>query len=140
MANYMTDVAKLLGVEIGEEFEIQYPSPCDIKTTAVFSANGFNIVHTDSVILQPYWKYAELHALLEGTLTIKRKPWKPKYGDYYWAVSANPDDSFCYLKWEGTISDYSNYKLGNCYKTMSEAKENKSKWVSFYESDEVLEV
>ena len=138
MANYMEDVAKLLGVEIGEEFEIQYPSPCDIKTTAVFSANGFNIVHTDAVILQPYWKYAELHALLEGTLTIKRKPWKPKSNDLFWFVNQDGDvtTSYCKNSWHDTML----YKLGNCYRTREEAKANCNKWISFYASDEVLEV
>ena len=75
MANYMAEVAKLLGVEMGEEFEIQYPSPCSVKTTAVFTEDGFRVVYTDGVILQPYWQEAELHGLLKGSLTIKCKPW-----------------------------------------------------------------
>ena len=135
MANYMAEVAKLLGVELGEKFQICGNGEATVKLTK----DGLEIV----TILGPLIDHANevcLTKLITGKYTIKRKPWKPKYGDYYWAVSANPVDSFCYLKWEGTISDYSNYKLGNCYKTMSEAKENKSKWVSFYESDEVLKV
>lgn len=138
MANYMAEVAKLLGVEIGEEFEIQYPSPCDIKITAVFSANGFNIVHTDAVILQPYWKYAELHALLEGTLTIKRKPWKPKFEESYYSIGV--DGTVETGTWLNDFLDYSLYKIGNCYRTIGEARDNISKWGKFYDSDEVLEV
>ena len=91
MANYMADVAKLLGVEIGEEFEIQYPQHCSVKTTALFSEDGFKITHTDAVILQPYWKDTELHCLLNGTLTIKRKPWKPKSNDLFWFVNQDGD-------------------------------------------------
>lgn len=132
MANYMAEVAKMLGVELREEFE------CNDGTRCVFTSNGsFVVKHRAS---NSDASNHILGDLLMGVLTINRKPWKPKYGDYYWAVSANPTDSFCYIKWEGTVSDYSNYKLGNCYKTMSEAKGNKSKWVSFYASDEVLNV
>jgi hypothetical protein len=135
MTNYMAEVARLLGVELGEEFQI-----CgNGETTVKLTEDGLEIV----TILGKLIDHANevcLTKLITGKYAIKRKPWKPKYGDYYWSVSANPDNSFCYLKWEGAISDYSNYKLGNCYKTMSEAKENKSKWVSFYASDEVLKI
>lgn len=139
MANYMAEVAKLLGVELGEEFEIKYPSPCDVKTTAVFSEDGFKVTHTDAVILQPYWKDAELHELLKGTLTIKRKPWKPKVGDGYWYIDIDGEN--IYSSWDpNNARDISLYKLGNCYRTNKEAKENKNKWISFYASDEVLKV
>ena len=137
--NHMEEVAKILGVELDEEFEIVFSQPSNCKAIAKITQNGVNVVETN--IFDAYnFKAYLLKDLLVGSYAIKRKPWKPQYGDYYWAVSANPMDSFCYIKWEGTISDYSNYKLGNCYKTMSEAKENKNKWVSFYESDEVLKV
>ena len=135
MANYMADVAKMLGVKIGEEFEICSNGECTVKLTEdgleIVTMLGKLIDHANEVCLT---------RLITGKYNIKRKPWKPKYGDYYWAVSADPIDGICYLKWEDSPSDYSNYKLGNCYKTMSEAKENKSRWISFYASDEVLEV
>lgn len=138
MANYMADVAKLLGVELGEEFEIHYPSPCTVKTTAAFYENEFRVVNTDAVILQPYWQYAELHGLLNGTLGIKHKPWKPKYNDLFWFVTQDGNLTTSYRKnsWHDTML----YKLGNCYRTREEAKENRDKWISFYASDEVLEV
>lgn len=138
MANYMADVAKLLGVELGEEFEIEYPSPCSVKTIAVFYEAGFKIVKTDAVILQPYWKDAELHGLLNGTLSIKHKPWKPKHNDLFWFVDQDGNVTTSYRKnsWYDTML----YKLGNCYRTREEAKENCSKWISFYASNEVLEV
>ena len=34
--NHMAEVAKMLGVELGEEFEIEFPAPSTISTTAVF--------------------------------------------------------------------------------------------------------
>lgn len=127
MANYMADVAKLIGVEMNKDFECD-ESSCTYRITENgLTCNG--CYGADSLML-----------ILNGERRIKQKPWKPTFGDYYWAVSANPTEYFHYLKWEGSISDYSNYKLGNCYKTMAAAKENKSKWIAFYSSDEVLEV
>lgn len=135
MANYMAEVAKLLGVEIGEEFQICGNGVATVKLTE----DGLKIV----TMLGPLINNANeicLTKLITGKYKIKRKPWKPKYGDHYWAVSADPTEHFHFIKWEGSPSDYSNYKLGNCYATMEAAKVNKSKWISFYESDEVLEV
>lgn len=139
MANYMADVARLLGVEIGEEFEIEYPSPCAVKTIAVFSEDEFKIVHTDAVILQPYWKYAELHGLLNGTLAIKRKPWKPENDELFFVISFNGNIMIKYWDEDSTLHR-TYYKLGNCYRYKEEAEENRDKWISFYASDEVLEV
>ena len=138
MANYMADVAKLLGVEIGEEFEIQYPSPCSVKTTAMFSDDGFKVVHTDAMILQPYWKEAALHGLLNGTLGIKHKPWKPKFDEDYYSIGV--DGCSEHGTWMNDFLDYTLYKIGNCYKTIEEARANRNKWGKFYDSDEVLEV
>ena len=42
--------------------------------------------------------------------------------------------------WTDRTLDYSLYKLGNCYRTEEEAESNRDKWVTFYASDEVLEV
>lgn len=138
MANYMADVAKLLGVELGEEFEIQYPSPCSVKTIAVFYEDGFKVVNTDAVILQPYWKDAELHGLLKGTLTIKRKPWKPKVDERFYVVTV--DGSVMHKHWDNCSNHINYYRLGNFYRTYEEAEENRDKWSRFYASDEVLEV
>lgn len=139
MANYMADVAKMFGVELGEEFEIQYPSPCSVKTTAMFSEDGFKVTYTDAVTLQPYWQEIELHGLLKGLLIIKRKSWKPKYNQYYWSVTAT-EGVLTNNKWTDCWMDITYYKLGNCYRTKQEAEANRDKWISFYASDEVLEV
>lgn len=138
MANHMAEVAKMLGVELGEEFEIEFPAPSTISTTAVFKENEFRIVKTDAYTVTPYWDYSVLHDLLVDSLAIKRKPWKPSAGDQYWYVSSNGSaDYYC---WTDDILDFLTYKLGNCYRTREEAEANRDKWVKFYESDEVLEV
>jgi hypothetical protein len=139
MANYMAEVAKLFGVERGEEFEIQYPSPCSVKTTAVFSEDGFKVTHTDGVILQPYWEYAELHCLLNGTLTIKRKPWKPQNDEAFFVISFDGNIMIKYWDDESTLFK-TYYKIGNCYHYKSDAEADRDKWMRFYASDEVLEV
>ena len=138
MANHMADVAKMLGVELGEVFEIKYPHPAPAKTTASFSENGFRIVDTDGYVLTPNRNESILYSLLKGNLTVKRIPWKPKYNEIYFYVYS--DGVVADLEWHNSEWDFVNYKLGNCYRTAQEAEANRDKWIAFYASDEILEV
>lgn len=133
MANYMADVAKLLGVELGEEFQICGNGVATVKLTEdgleIVTILGKLIDHANEICLTK---------IITGKYIIKRKPWKPKYEDYYWNVRL--EGEICLTRWLDDIIDYNNYKLGNCYHTKKEAEENRNKWISFYASDEVLEV
>lgn len=124
MANYMAEVAKLLGVEMNKDFECE-ESSCTYRITEHgFMCNG--CYGADSLMM-----------LLCGERTIRRRPWKPNVADVFWHVD------YCgnvqHKQWVSW--DYFNfYKIGNCYRTREEAEANRDKWISFYESDEVLEV
>ena len=132
MANHMAEVAKMLGVELEERFNIidskyEYAHDFYLTDNGLAISSG-NYCQRESL----------LHQLLCGTCIIRRKPWKPKMGEYYWCIDPNGESSKC--SWMNTSGGGSNYKLGNCYRTRSEAEANRDKWVAFYASDEVLEV
>ena len=129
MANHMAEVAKMLGVELGEEF---------------MRSNGYKYVLREYGVTQSKYDGIMgsftnvLNDLLTGKLLIERKPWKPSTGDKYWYISLNGSaDYYC---WTDDTIDFLTYKFGNCYKTAQEAEANRDKWVAFYASDEVLEV
>ena len=131
MANYMSQVAKMLGVELGERFDINgFNEFYFLDTDGLYSFNG------------TYCKCDEYFSkLLAGELTIKHEPWKPKNKETYWYI--NKHGVTCCTEWDDCeyMSDHMNYyKLGNCYRTQKEAEANRDKWVKFYKSDEVLEV
>lgn len=123
----MEEVAKILGIELGEDFEIK---GCDgtyyLVADGLYQAqSGFKCEKT-------------LHGLLVGDLIIKRKPWKPLACDRYFYVRC--DGMIFPTNWSDCLTDKLLYKLGNCYRTMKEAESNRDKWIAFYASDEVLEV
>lgn len=134
MANHMAEVAKMLGVELGEVFEVlEYPS------------KKFQITNYGIERLQDGEWQCDIAAnsfifekLLVSKYTIKRKSWKPKIGENYWVIV--PDGDISEYAWLDSLGGHSNYKLGNCYRTREEAEANRDKWVAFYASDEVLEV
>lgn len=129
--NHMAEVAKMLGVELGEEFEC---------------SNGYKYILKEDGIIESKYRDSfstntfspALVALLNGELTIKRKPWKPSIDDTFWLVDQNGD--LISSKWRKYTEQLDLYKLGNCYRTYEEAGVNRDKWVAFYASDEVLEV
>ena len=135
MANYMAEVAKLLGVELGEEFEIDYGRTR--TSTANITKTGLHIINTNMVDFLGDLNRATLDWLLIGNCTIKRKPWKPECAEVFWYV----DDcgNVKHRQWVSLDCD-NFYKIGNCYCTREEAYVNRKKWVAFYASDEVLEV
>ena len=128
--NYMSEVAKMLGVEIGEEFEC---------------SNGFSYKFTELGIINVNDNYKReevydrvLLQILIGNYTIKRKPWKPKLDEEYYYVDET--GYACSDPWVDSAFDFVFYKIGNCYKTKEDAEKDKNKWIEFYKSDEVLEV
>ena len=137
MANYMAEVAKLLGVELGEEFDVHFDNS-NVYMKAKLTENGFKVNETNMVALVPYSSIQVFEWILCGTATIKCKPWKPKMYEQYFFV--HHDGSVDCDDWEDDTTDFDSYKLGNCYRTKQAAEANRDKWISFYASDEVLEV
>ena len=127
MKNYMEEVAKLLGVKFGEEFEVGL---CRVKY--VLTKDGLFSVNTNKV------STGMLMCILNGTTEINHKPWKPKWNEDYYHI--NEIGNVVIDTWDELDVDIMLYKLGNCYRTMAEAEANRNKWVSFYASDKVLEV
>ena len=136
--NHMSEVAKILGVELGEKFHVKFNS-------------GFNSVHDESneyYLCDAGVKLDKtghacissdmLFGLLTGEISIKQKPWKPELDDIYYFV--DEDGHVCTMKWTRSYVDLMLQKLGNCYQTKEDAKENREKWFAFYSNEDVLEV
>ena len=133
--NYMTEVAKMLGVELGEEFEVNENE----SFTCHFTDEKFSVTsRSQTQLLTSSFVEGVLCALIYGGYTIKRKPWKPRADDHYWIVK--PDGEMMYSRWYDETADSTFYKIGNCYRTYKEAEADRDKWVAFYSSDEVLEI
>ena len=131
--NYMPEVAKMLGVEIGEEFYIKELP--DIRCT-IYNDGLYLYPIQDCICTVPSCDVT-LARLLKGVITIRRKPWRPKLGEKYWCFTME-EGPIC-NQWSDIWMDVVYYKFGNCYKTKEEAEANIDKWAEFYKSDEVLE-
>ena len=134
MTNYMEEVAKMLGVALDEDFEV------DVHGTIVKA----KITKKDIYLLgsPSYWgnynSATLLRNLLRGRYAVCNKPWKPKYRERYYSIG--PGGVLESGSWLNDFIDIAMYRLGNCYRTPEEAAFNRDKWIAFYASDEVLEI
>lgn len=114
--NYMPEVARMLGVEIDEEFDLLNEGGEVID----YSPYKF----TSKVIVDCY--DAEINSsvffeLLIGKYTIQKRPWRPKEGDVYWFIDADGFADWGYFCKDslGAICDLN---MGNCFPTKEAAE------------------
>ena len=114
----MEKVAKMLGVEIGEEFNITY----DNRRASTYDPY---FIHSSGVV-DKHFNPSDfvLRNLLNGTITIQKIPpkelpqWKPKNHDIYFSIGKSGIVTSCV--WLGFMVDYYYYNAGNCFKTKEE--------------------
>ena len=122
MKNRMQEIAEMLGVEIGEEFDVinQYGDliyGCPYKLTN----EGCELQTRDTASFT-------LMQLLNGNCSIVKKPWKPKYGERFYYI--NIEERVCRTSNYEVATDLALIYFGNCFRSKEEAEANK---------DEILE-
>lgn len=114
--NCMAAVAKLLGVELGEEFIIENK---DRKETVVLAADGFHVIQPNDVLGPDHGKL--LSKVLQGLYEVKKKPWVPKYKEYYYCPSITQRMVIEFL-WIGDTHDYAMKAIDMVYRTQEQAE------------------
>lgn len=113
--NLIPQIAKMLGVEIGEEFKVEGDT-----RTYWFDLDGLR----SGKYVTDYEDDAMLHDLLCGKVEIVKLPWKPKKGDAYfsfeifsgkWVVRS--------LWWTEAPRNYALLDKGWVFRTKEEAED-----------------
>ena len=114
--NFMAAVAKLLGVELGEEFIIEN---ADRKEIVLLAMDGFHVIQPNNVLSPDHGRL--LSKVLQGLYEVKKKPWVPKYKEYYYCPSITQRRVIEFL-WLGDTRDYAMKAIGMVYRTKVEAE------------------
>lgn len=114
--NCMAAVAKLLGVEIGEEFIIEN---ADRKETVVLAMDGLHVIQPNNVVGPDHGKL--LSKVLQGLYELKKKPWKPKHNEPHYRPNIMCKAVSNEL-WSGSTLDYTLKALGMIYRSREEAE------------------
>lgn len=114
--NYMPEVANMLGVEIGEPFDV-FDEDGEIKGCGPYRFTDETIVNCDDEGA-PIWL---LHYLLCGKNTIQKRPWRPKEGELYWLVTVGGLLKYDYF-WRDSLGSLTLLNMGNCFPTKEVAE------------------
>lgn len=123
--NLIPEIAKLLGVEVGEEFKVKG----DDELTYIFTDDdGLKITFAGDIEISQISINSAFVALVMGKDEIVKLPWKPKKGDAYytfevfrskWVVRS--------LWWTGAPCNYALLDKGWVFRTKEEAEAGLSK-------------
>ena len=121
--NYMAEVAKLLGVELGESFKITSDTHGDYQNYYRFTENNCLETSDDGV----EWKIIKAEVLLKrilmGDIRIIKLPWRPSRDDVYYMPSVTSTGKYIKLFWTGSRNDEGSYQQGLVLRTKKEAIE-----------------
>lgn len=117
---YWKQFAKILGVELGEEFILtDSDGKRKDEDTYKITENGFRF--KGSVSGQWCIEPSEtIERLIDGSYKAVPKQWKPKYGENYWFYS-KPYNHAMSHQWYSGNYEFCLWKCGNCFKTEEEA-------------------
>jgi hypothetical protein len=118
--NLIPEIARMLGVELGEAFKIKG----DDELTYRFTNAGLKLTHDSGIEISVISADVAFAALVKGTDEIIKLPWKPKFGDRYFGVfEFNGKLMVCrYDIWRETIAEKAQYRCGWVYRTKEEAE------------------
>lgn len=120
--NYTKQFAEMLGVEVGEKFNVLYSNGNVTKYSPYKIDEGRGIIDKDD---DPVSENVYVW-ILTGEYTIQKLPWKPEYREEVWHISAKGSIFHdCFDK--NSCVDLALYAIGNCFETKEEAEKNKDK-------------
>lgn len=119
--NHMTEVAKLLGVELGESFKITSDTQGDYQNYYRFTENNCIEFSDDSVEWKMTTAAVLLKDILMGDIRIIKLPWKPMDNEHYFIPEIRTPEMFGYLRWANDDVDNYMYKHGLICRTKEEA-------------------
>lgn len=119
--NYYKQFAEMLGLELGEEFNLICTEEETDENTYKITEDGmyYQGIQNDSWWGEPY---KTLDSLLMGEVKAVPKPLKLEVGKQYFFYSVSLNRATT-RKWNNGNYDLLLWKFGNCFKTEKEANE-----------------
>ena len=110
--NYMADVAKLLGVELGEEFKID-----GSNLIYKFFENGLYFRCIEGWLPAEY----QFLDLIKGECNVVKLPWQPKHNETFyrpWRDFTGATSEY----WNNAVSDFAFKEAGMIFRTAEECE------------------
>lgn len=118
--NLIPEIAEMLGVELGEEFQIKEYGERIYR----FANSGLQLIYDNGVRNLNTTTNMALSGLLSGDFEIVKLQWKPKKGELYYSFGFRscPKWGVSQQNWENHPCDYALLDKGWVYRTRAEAE------------------
>ena len=119
--NLIPEIAKLLGVEVGEEFKIKGED----ELTYRFDSYGLKLTHDSGIELAQISANVAFVDLVNGKCEIVKLPWKPKQDETFYTFGIHATENkwvVVSVKWWDNVKNLALYKIGWVFRTKEEAK------------------
>ena len=118
--NLIPEIAKMLGVELGEEFEIKEYGERIYR----FANSGLQLIYDNGVRNLNITTNMALSGLLSGDIEIVKLQWKPKKGELYYSFGFRgcPKWGVSQQNWANHPCDYALLDKGWVFRTRKEAE------------------
>ena len=117
--NLTPEIAKMLGVEIGEEFKVKGED----ELTYRFDSDGLKLTHDSGIELAQISANVAFVDLVNGKDEIVKLPWKPKKGETYYTFELLNGKWIVHLLWWAEVPcHYALLDKGWVYRTKAEAE------------------
>ncbi|WP_337393638.1 hypothetical protein [Phascolarctobacterium succinatutens] len=117
--NLIPQIAKMLGVELGEEFQVKG----DDEMTYIFTDDGLKITYAGGIEISQISTNSAFVALVMGKEEIVKLPWKPKMYEEYWTFGKlGKQLTVGTLSWKELPYEILLLSKGWVYRTRAEAK------------------
>lgn len=124
--NYMPEVARMLGVEIGEEFDIL------VNEAEMLVHGPYKIIDNAIVDYVGCKTKNLLYGLLTGEYTLQKRPWRPTEGEPHWFVLPNGSVGLGVF-YKNNARSLSLLNMGNCFQTEDAAEAAASEMMAKFE-------
>ena len=115
--NLIPGITKMLGVELGEEFQIKGYDGLTYKLTD----NGLELTTVDGQKTK-WFDNGALNSLLKGKMEIVKLPWKPKEGDVFYSFALRGKWVVRLYRWTGSPCNCALLDKGWVYRSEKEAQ------------------
>ena len=133
--NLIPKIAKILGMELDEEFKVI--TPANIEKRCRFHEAGNGVIYLEKYS-EAYGQWTqentdEIGRMVVGSYKVEKLPFEPKDGEEYWSVVFSPFsinrkelkvESFIWQ--ESYITHYESKFCGNVFRTKAEAEREKN--------------
>ena len=119
--NLIPEIAKLLGVEVGEEFKVKG----DDELTYTLTDDGLKITFAGGIEISQVSTNSAFVALVMGKDEVVKLPWKPKKGEGDWTFNVfigSGNWAIASFAWGDEVFDKAVLKAGWVYRTREEAE------------------